>query len=151
MSALMRQINLICRCGGAYRSDRLADTELLSFHQSFVFAVCNHPGMSQDALARHLCMNKSTVTRRLAFLEEHGYVSRVPSEVDRRVMLVYPTERMQAVLPRVREVTGEWNNAVTENISEEELSVFYAVLGRIADNARSLVGLAETNETGANE
>ena len=140
---------MIARCGGKYRSDRLADTELLSFHQSFVFAVCGNPGMSQDALARHLCMNKSTVTRRLAFLEEHGYVHRVPSEVDRRVMLVYPTERMRAVLPRVREVTGEWNRAVTEEISEEELSVFYAVLERIAENARVLAELEEAGDTEA--
>ncbi len=145
MSTLLKQLNLIYRCGAMYRSDQLVESELRSVHQSFVFAVCNRPGLSQDALARRLCMNKSTVTRRLAQLEENGYITRVPSESDKRVMLVYPTEKMQAVLPRVREVTHAWNAAVTENIPAEELAVFYAVLDRIAANARDLSGIdAET-------
>ena len=62
-------------------------------------------GLSQEELARYICTNKSTVTRHVTQLEENGYVERRPSESDRRVMRVYPTERMQALLPAVRRIT----------------------------------------------
>lgn len=140
MPAIMRKMNVITRCGGQYRTERLKNDELGARHHSFVLAICNHPGMSQDQLAHHLCLNKSTVARGLNYLEEKGYVTRTPSETDRRVLLVDPTEKMQEVYPEVRRITREWNERLSEGIDADELALFFDVLGRMEKRAKELTG-----------
>ena len=65
---------------------------------------------------------------------------RTVSPADKRVTLVYPTEKMQAVLPRVREIAADWQNALTEEMSEDELAAFLAVLSRMEERAKALIG-----------
>ena len=136
MPTIMRQINIISRCAGLYRTDKLRGAELGACHHSYVLAICRTPGISQEELSRHICINKSGVTRHLSYLEEHGYVVRRQSETYRRVTLVYPTEKMQEMLPRVKEIVTEWNTYLTADLSEEELTMFRSVLDHIAQRAK---------------
>ena len=53
-------------------------------------------GISQEKLAKMIYINKSNVTRNLAVLEKNGYIERRPAENDKRVMLVFPTQKAQA-------------------------------------------------------
>ena len=133
------KVNKLSRSLGAYRGARIDDKNLLPHHYSLVWAICREEGRSQEQLTAVLCLNKSTVARSLASLEEKGYVRRLPSEEDRRVLLVYPTEKMRALYPKIREVTGEWNAKVTEGISEEELAVCESVLQRMQEKAETLL------------
>ena len=137
MKSLMRHINIIARCAGMYRADRLGDSELGAVHQSYVLAICKHPGISQDELARHICINKSNVTRKITYLEEHGYVTRVQSDSDKRITLVYPTKKMQNVLPQVRAATDECNEYMTQGFTKEELLQFGKLLERVSERAKS--------------
>ena len=133
------KVNKLSRSLGAYRSIRMEEKDLLPHHYSLVWAICREEGRSQEQLSEVLCLNKSTVARSLAALEEKGYVSRIPAKEDKRVLLVYPTEKMRVLYPKVRQVTGDWNAAVTEEISEEELAVCESVLSRMAEKAAALL------------
>ena len=133
------KVNKLSRSLGMYRATRIDDKNLLSHHHSLIWAICREEGRSQEQLSEVLCLNKSTVARSLAALEEKGYVCRIPDKEDRRVLLVYPTEKMRVLYPKVRQVTGEWNAAVTEGISEEELAVCESVLARMAEKAAVLL------------
>lgn len=127
---------MISRCEGLYRTDKLRGAELGACHHSYVLVICRNPGISQEELARHICINKSGVTRHLAYLEEHGYVSRTHSESDKRVTLVYPTEKMRQVLPDVKRIVEEWNEYLTEGLTEAELAQFRELLERLALRAK---------------
>ena len=70
MPSLMRYINIISRCSSMWRSDKLEGTELCDQHYPYILTVCRNPGISQDAIARKLFINKSTVARNLNYLEE---------------------------------------------------------------------------------
>mgnify|MGYP002513349744 CR=1 FL=1 len=98
---VMRYINIVSRCATIWRTDKLEGTELGDQHYSYILVVCRRPGISQDAISRRLFINKSNVTRHLTQLEKNGYVERRQSEEDKRVMLVYPTEKAYEVLPRM--------------------------------------------------
>ena len=145
MPKFMKNINIIGRCAGMFRSDKLKDTGLGACHHSYILAVCRNPGISQDELAREICINKSNVTRHLAALEESGYVERKPSEQDKRVTLVFPTEKALDILPTVRSVIREWNEYLTEGMDEEELERFALTLSRIAERARQYSEREENN------
>lgn len=144
MPAILGKMNRISRCAGLYRTEKLQNDELTSRHHSFVLAICHHPGMSQDQIARHLCLNKSTVTRALNQLEIKGYVLRMPSKTDKRVTLVYPTEKMLEIFPKVRAISTEWNEQLAEGISPDEFDLFWSVLVRMETRAKELTGITDT-------
>ena len=143
MPSIMRNLQVISRCFSAFRVEKLSDQELNASHQSYIYAISLHPGMTQDQLARHLCLNKSTVARGLAHLESAGYVERRPSETDKRVFLLYPTTKMLDTLPEVRGITREWNSFITEELTEEEITAFSATLEKLAARARLLTDNGE--------
>jgi DNA-binding MarR family transcriptional regulator len=135
MPSISRYINVISRCGNMYRNERLKGTDLGTSHHTYLFTICRNPGISQEKLARMIYINKSNVTRNLAVLEKNGYIERRPSEQDKRVMLVYPTQKAQDTLPRLREIMRDWNDIVAADLTEEELEQLRAILSRIAERA----------------
>lgn len=135
----MRKINVISRCEGIYRQDKLKESGLGPCHHSYILAISYHPGMTQEQLAKHICINKSGVTRHLAYLEENGYVERRSDENDKRSIRVYPTQKMLDILPEVRGIVTQWNSYLTEGIGTDELECFKRVLDRIAERAQKYV------------
>jgi len=146
MPSITRKMNVICRCFNLYRAQQLPNDELTPTHHSFILCICNHPGMSQDQIASHLCFNKSTVARCLSQLEKNGYVTRTPSETDKRMTTVFPTEKMLAVLPDVKRITREWNAGLGQDMTDGEAALFFDLLDRMAARAKALSSEAEGEE-----
>ena len=138
MPSIMRRINVISRCQALFKSERLSG-EVSSCHQLFFPCISRNPGMSQDDIAKYLCLNKSTVARSLASLEENGFVMREADAEDKRVMRVYPSEKMLSLTPHIKEALKEWNAYISEGISEEEMAVFSSVLEKMEARARERV------------
>ena len=145
MAMFMRKLNLIARCAGEYRTQN-SSVQLPGIYHSYVFAICRRPGMSQDVLGEHLCMNKSSVTRHLAYLEQNGYVERKPSSEDKRQMLVYPTEKMLKIHPEVAQIAKQWTTQLCESITEDEMNAFMDVLDKIYDKAKQISTIGGANE-----
>lgn len=137
MPSLMRRINVISRCAMNYKSERLSG-ELSGCHHPFVVYISRNPGRSQDDIARFTCLNKSTVARTISYLEDHGFVYREADETDKRVLRVYPTEKMLKALPEVVSLAKEWNALISEELSEEEMAVFLSLLEKIEGRAREV-------------
>ena len=138
MPTLMRRINVISRCSVMYKSERLSG-ELSGCHHPFVMCITRNPGMSQDEIARRICLNKSTVTRALSYLEEHGFVTREADKEDKRILRVFPTDKMKDAYPAVKSLSAEWNALISDGISEEDMKVFDAVLEKIEARAKEIV------------
>jgi len=143
MPSFMREINIVSRCGSIFRSEKLKEYGLGENNHSYILILCRRPGISQDALARSLFINKSNVTRTLAQLEADGFVTRTPSERDRRVTLVYPTEKAYSVLPVVRETLRQWREYLTESFTEEERKTLSDLTHRLALRAAEYAELSE--------
>ena len=135
MSTIMRKVNILSRSEGVYRTDKLGIPELKNCHHSYVFAICNNPGLSQDDLAKHISVNKSNVARTLLYLEENGYITRKAGEKDRRINGVFPTEKMLNVYPKIKEITMEWNQFLAEDLTKEEFEQFQSILERLTKKA----------------
>ena len=136
MPSLTRALNVIGRCGALFRAKRLAGTGVDPYNYFYLFYICRNPGASQDALSRALYVNKSSVTRHLAALERAGFLTRIQDTEDRRVLLVYPTQRAMDLLPFLRELGGAWMEALTDGFTEEENAQFASLLNRAFENAK---------------
>ena len=139
MIFIMKKINTISRCAVLYRNDKLNDKTLTPLYHSYVFIITKNPGITQDELASELCINKSNVTRGLNNLEEMGFVERKSDENDKRILRVYPTEKMIDAFPKIREVLKDWNKYLTDDINEEEIQIFQSVLERITNRAKDYI------------
>ena len=142
MPSLMRYINIVSRCASMWRSDKLEGTELGDQHYPYILTVCRNPGISQDAIARKLFINKSNVTRSLSYLETHGFVTREQSSEDRRITLVYPTAKAEEILPTIRTIIRGWNAYITEGFTEEELEMYMDMTERLAAKAADYAKLS---------
>lgn len=139
MLSFMKMLNNISRSQSVYRHSRISASDLNSGHYSFILAICREPGRSQEELARELCLNKSTVARALTSLETNGYILRTPLPNDKRQFSVHPTEKMLGVLPEVRKASVEWRDLLSEEISESDMQIFYSVLERMEERARTII------------
>lgn len=138
MPNIMWNINTISRCQTAFRGKQLGDV-LPAPYYLYVYAISKRAGCTQDELARALFINKSSVARALKELCERGFVERRPNEKDRREMLVYPTQKMLDILPRVREVGSLWTSLLFDGIDKAELEHFESVLNKIRERAALIV------------
>lgn len=135
MPQIIRDITEIARCGAQYRTEALAPLGLKACHASYLVEICAHPGISQDRLAARICVNKSNVARQAAILEEEGFISRIPSPSDKRIMQLYPTDKARELLPRIDPILHRWEDCLTTDITEEEKEVLKRLLGRMKDKA----------------
>ena len=69
MPHIIKTMNEITRCGMQYRTDNLEPFGLKSCHASYLLEICRNPGISQDTLARRICINKSNIARQIVVLE----------------------------------------------------------------------------------
>ena len=146
MPRFMKMLNNISRSQAIYRHSRISVDDLQSSHYAFVLAICREPGRSQEELARELCVNKSTAARNVNYLEEKGYVSRLPLPQDKRQFSVFPTEKARQVLPEIKAASAEWMTRLSEGIAQEELDIFISVLQRMQEKAREMTQQQEVSK-----
>ena len=135
MTQIIRDMLEISRCGVQYHSDYLAPMGLKSIHASYLTEVCANPGISQDKLARLICINKSNVARQVAVLEEDGFIIRTPSAADKRVIELYPTQKTLDLLPQITDMLMRWETCITKDLSDEEKELLSSLLRKMSDRA----------------
>lgn len=95
------------------------------------------PGISMAELAQLGCFDNATVTRAVRRLADEGYIRLEASTADKRVKLLYLTPKGEGLIEPLAQMRNEWFEAVTQGFSDEEKALSGALLGRMADNARS--------------
>lgn len=135
MSEITRDIMEIARCSSQYKMDMLAPFGLKGCHSSYLSEICACPGISQDQLAQRICINKSNVARQAAILEEDGFIIRKPSQSDKRVMELYPTEKTLELLPKITAITSCWEQCLTKDLTESEIRLVTEILERMKTKA----------------
>lgn len=146
MPTLMGSINVIARCARLYRNDKLQKYGIHGTMDSIILQTCRNPGLSQDEIAKRVCIDKSNASRKVAKLEEKGYLKRLPSEKDKRVLLVYPTDEGLALCEEIRRILRSWSEKMTEGLSEQQSELVLEALGVILERAKGYADEREDDE-----
>ena len=142
MARITRWISITERCAMLYRNIAFKDIDLLPSHHMYIYYLCNHSdGVSQDALAKKVYVNKSSVARSIKTLIDAGYVYREVNPNDKRAYKVFPTKKAYDTLPYIKEVMGKFNEIITSNLSSEEVDKLNELLTKVANNASSYIDL----------
>lgn len=135
MATFLKNINLISRSSVLFLDRVLAEEQLKGCQSKYILYVCGNPGVSQDNIARMMFVNKSNVARQLNALEEGGFIERRSDVKDRRISLVYPTERALSLLPVIRAANAQWRGVITEGFTEEEKEQLLKLTEKLYENA----------------
>ncbi|MFW5866835.1 MAG: MarR family winged helix-turn-helix transcriptional regulator [Armatimonadota bacterium] len=91
--------------------------------------------VSQEDLVSDFLVDKGTVARTLAHLEDAGLVTREVDPDDRRVKRVSITEQGREVARDLRAVARRWDGKLTDGFTDEEREQLLDYLARMKDNA----------------
>ena len=139
MTNIGRSINVLFRCSQAYRADNLEGTGISPSIYFYLFSICKNPAISQEELSKMLYINKSSVARALHSLETDGFITRKQDENDKRILLVYPTKKAEAILPKIKEISSNWNEFLLESLSKEERDSFEIIIKKLTKRATDYV------------
>lgn len=139
MHASAFQMKIISRFARLFKSEFLQELGLSHRESEVLLALERNPSRSQDDIADILLIDKSSVTRCLASLEEKGLVVRTANPTDRRATTVTPTEKALELAPKIREINGRWSRFMQDAMTEEEWEVFHTSLEKVFRNVRSAV------------
>ncbi len=108
----------------------------LSPIQCEIFIVLKENGgsMTQRELEEYLDLSKSTLSGVLKTMEKNGFVEKVPSETDRRVMVVTLTEEGGEIYSEAMKRFEELDRKIFEGLDEEEMAVLSKALEKIRNN-----------------
>jgi MarR family transcriptional regulator, 2-MHQ and catechol-resistance regulon repressor len=88
--------------------------------------------LTMGVLAQQLGLTTGGVTRLVDRMEAGGYVERIASATDRRVLFTALTDKGKGKLSEASEVHAAGVRLVFDGFSDRELAVFGRLLGRLA-------------------
>ena len=133
MSQFSSNFNAVDRYLRRYRREYMALYGLKGIHARLFMAICRTPGCSQDQLAKRMWFDKSTIARQMELLEKKEFITRQPSEKDKRVLCVYPTEKMLTVYPDLKNAMEQWEQTLLQDLTEDEQQQLNSLLAKIRE------------------
>lgn len=94
-------------------------------------------GVTQEYLAQKVQVDKANAARSLKQLEKKALIIRQSSPNDARAKLVYLTEKAIALKSNLVSIIDKWNDALTQDITEEELETVKKVHRKMMQNVIS--------------
>ncbi|MDO9534168.1 MAG: MarR family transcriptional regulator [Bacillota bacterium] len=128
-------ISLLFRYFQIYITDELEPFNIGKGQALFLFALYQQDGLSQEKLAYHLNIDKSTTARALDKLEQAGYVTREKNIKDLRSNQIFLTQKAIEFKPRLYSILERWTTILSEGMTEEEIETALKLLTKMFENA----------------
>lgn len=114
----------------------LLEAHDISFSQlPFIMELYCESGITQDALAAKVQVDKASATRALKQLESKGMVTRERCPNDARARLVFVTAKAISIELILIEIIREWNDILLAGISESEIKSLNLIQKKMILNA----------------
>ena len=104
--------------------------DLSPSHAYLLMLVIEEPGIQPTALAEHLQLQPSTITRLIEKLEEKKLLVRT---AEGKITNVYPTPKGKDLLPKLRECVNEFYSSYSSILGKEESAKLVQSIGKFAD------------------
>ncbi|OUC91314.1 MarR family winged helix-turn-helix transcriptional regulator [Streptosporangium minutum] len=112
----------------------LGEIDLYPGQERVMTAIWENGPQSQNALARIVGIDVSTMTKSLQRLERSGFVRRSPCPTNRRVSIVDTTPEGDALRPRIDRVLSEVHARMTRGLTPEQTDQLRSLLGVVRGN-----------------
>lgn len=124
------------RLGRRMRAERAA-TDLSLGQWAALRTLDTHGPMTPTELAAHEKVQPPSITKVLARLEEHGYVTRTPDPADRRQVVVAASRDGRALLADDRRRKDKWLSQQMRDLPPDDVAALAAALPVLEKLSRS--------------
>ncbi|NND79030.1 MAG: MarR family transcriptional regulator [Maribacter sp.] len=93
-----------------------------------------HNGLNQNELASLTFRDKSSMARLLSKMEKKNHIHREQSEEDKRINLVFLTDKGRSMFKQTRPVLEKLISTMEENITMEEKKMMIKILKKVQFN-----------------
>lgn len=131
MDVTNRRITKIAREVNKLVIRTMKETGIGSGELDLLHAVRHSPGASQREIGEQLNMDKGAVARRVASLENKGYLIRRPSPEDGRAQMLFATEKAESLKCSKAAVETAFYEWLLEELTEEERETCADLLDRL--------------------
>ena len=115
---------------------REAGIDLTSEQWGVLVLLWNEGGVTQEELARHCCVDKSSMSRVLALMESKNLILRRVDPADGRRKIIRPSDKAQALQRQSQRVAREVLALALKDVSQQDHDRCLAVLGTVKRNLR---------------
>lgn len=115
-------------------SRRLKNTGVTRIQWIAMFYINRNEFISQRELSKLMNFQESSATRLIERMEREDFITKVPSELDKRVTFVKLTKSGENLFNSLLPYGDEFNNDLIEGIDADDLDTFERVLEQMSKN-----------------
>ena len=124
MVDIFKCFSITYKHANVYLDSVLEPYELSSSHRVFIKKIVQKPGITRDILKNIAHVHPSNTTRSIDYLEEKGFIIKVLKEDDKRICLLYPTDKLIKVYDVLVNAENEWIKIITKDLTDDELELY---------------------------
>ncbi|MCR0327568.1 anaerobic ribonucleoside-triphosphate reductase activating protein [[Clostridium] innocuum] len=128
--------SILYRCGQKYYDKKLCGHDINASQILFLILIYEQEGLNMQQLAQKGCFDKGTVTKSISRLEELGYVATQSSPEDKRIRLLFTTDKTKDIIRDIYMIRQQWWELLSRDIDADELHQFELTLSKLSENAR---------------
>ncbi len=87
----------------------------------YIIFIYDNPECSQEDLVNMFCQSKGNIAKILKKFEDQGYIKREINPENRRKYMLTTTEKGDSLVPKIRQISKEWEKEV--GISENDVEL----------------------------
>ena len=135
---LGKYISIIYRKGQIYWGKCLKEQDIASAEYPILLILLQKEGITQEAIATELDLDKSAVARSVQSLLEKGFIERKKDDIDRRCNRIYLTEKGYKSKESLQETKAGWETILAKSFTREERAEAKVLLGKVVENIKQM-------------
>lgn len=133
-SNIGRCISILDRLMKMYYDHGLADYEIGWGQQFYVEYLYDHPGATAQEMVECIRVDKATLTKVIKKLVEIDYVRVVRDEKDRRIKLLFLTDKAVPAAVRIKEIHNSFYRDLCSGILSPDIQLTEQTMERMMEN-----------------
>ena len=142
----MNDLSILVRQMRVYADRRFSKTESSFSEQLVLMYLIGHGPSSHMQVANGLKIDKGSIAKTVAKMEEKGFVSTEVNEKNRREKIISLAPGSTTTVDLMSEVLRDWEEKINVGIDPEDRKTFACVLKRMVANSSTMIEKEEEGE-----
>lgn len=134
----MKNVSAISRYGYIYAHRNLENINITGSEHSIVMYLSINDSINQESISEALMLDKGTIAKTLANLEDKKFIIRKINPLNRREKIISLSKYGKSIIETVKNISEKWENTVLAGLTLEERDTFYRLSEKIASNAKKI-------------
>lgn len=130
--------SLLSKYAKEYASSKIRRVGVSSTEHMLCSFLYFHQGVSQDMIASSLLLDKTTVAKALASLEERALITRVQDPQNRRRNILNLTKSGKQTITDIVDIYDVWLKELESCLTDEERQQFHQYYLRLLEKAKEI-------------